>query len=601
MQKTVLILGATGRIGRHTEAAFSGAGWAVRKFNRSADDLRSAAAGADVIVNGWNPPYNRWQAELPGQTRALIDQGVLPWFTDSELRLRFWRPLSSATLALDHLLFGRSHALAHLHSLAWMAVLTGAAARLYRRWFARGAAAWCSAIFALSAVHAVPTVWLAARHTLVAAAFGALALLAWLRFREERVPRARALALAALLGSLMSSESGLGAAALVTSYELSSRGLRRGLYGASPVLFLSASYLLAYTLCGYGARASGLYVSPFDSPFDYAGAVLTRMPPLVVELFVGLPSLAAGLGGDPLRLVYASLALGACAAYTELWSRLGKRISQPAKKTLKWLTFGTLASLLGLVGAPVSGRVLPLPMLGAAAVIGNALWAALAAAQQPKPARHGAFALATRGGGRRWWFAVGALALLHLGLSPLLRVGLPFQFMKVNEEQRQVALRADVGECARGGSLYLLSGSDPSLALFGLSALRFYAPRKAGAERFRVLSMAPEPQVLTRLARRTLQLQVLGGPRQPSAFERLFRTERHPLEVGGNVDLPELSVRVEGASQGLFTRASFEFTPSPAGPPECFVVWRDRRLQPLPLPRVGHSVRIAHEPGPVGL
>ena len=71
MTNTVLILGPTGRIGRHADQAFTAAGWSVRRFRRD-QDLTHAARGADVIVNGWNPPYSQWQAQVPGLTDRVI-------------------------------------------------------------------------------------------------------------------------------------------------------------------------------------------------------------------------------------------------------------------------------------------------------------------------------------------------------------------------------------------------------------------------------------------------------------------------------------------------------------------------------------------------
>jgi nucleoside-diphosphate-sugar epimerase len=72
MQKTSLILGANGRFGRAAAEAFWNAGWRVRIFDRATDRLPDAARGADVIVNGWNPPYPRWAAELPALTEQVI-------------------------------------------------------------------------------------------------------------------------------------------------------------------------------------------------------------------------------------------------------------------------------------------------------------------------------------------------------------------------------------------------------------------------------------------------------------------------------------------------------------------------------------------------
>jgi len=65
MEQTVLILGANGRFGTNAANAFAAAGWKVRKFDRSHDQLERAAKGADVIVAAWNPPYQDWAKQVP--------------------------------------------------------------------------------------------------------------------------------------------------------------------------------------------------------------------------------------------------------------------------------------------------------------------------------------------------------------------------------------------------------------------------------------------------------------------------------------------------------------------------------------------------------
>ena len=73
MTGTVLILGASGKIGQHAATAFSNAGWAVRKFNRKTDNMSKSAMGADVIVNGLNPPnYHNWAEIIPAITKQVI-------------------------------------------------------------------------------------------------------------------------------------------------------------------------------------------------------------------------------------------------------------------------------------------------------------------------------------------------------------------------------------------------------------------------------------------------------------------------------------------------------------------------------------------------
>ena len=73
MSKTVLILGASGRFGRHASAAFKSRNWEVCEFDRTKDNLRTAAMGADVIVNAWNPAYPEWAAQVPKLTSQVID------------------------------------------------------------------------------------------------------------------------------------------------------------------------------------------------------------------------------------------------------------------------------------------------------------------------------------------------------------------------------------------------------------------------------------------------------------------------------------------------------------------------------------------------
>lgn len=73
MEKTALVLGASGRFGRNAAEQFRNAGWTVRTFDRSRDDLNAAAKGATVIVNAWNPLYPDWARMVPALHARVID------------------------------------------------------------------------------------------------------------------------------------------------------------------------------------------------------------------------------------------------------------------------------------------------------------------------------------------------------------------------------------------------------------------------------------------------------------------------------------------------------------------------------------------------
>jgi nucleoside-diphosphate-sugar epimerase len=75
MAKTALILGASGKIGRHFATAFANRGWEVRPYKRGTD-MNEAAKGCDVIFNGLNPPnYHNWAKLIPEITAQVIAAG----------------------------------------------------------------------------------------------------------------------------------------------------------------------------------------------------------------------------------------------------------------------------------------------------------------------------------------------------------------------------------------------------------------------------------------------------------------------------------------------------------------------------------------------
>lgn len=75
MARTALVLGASGGFGGQVAAALAAAGWTVRRWTRGTD-MTAAAMGADLIVNGLNPPaYHDWDRLIPAITAEVIAAG----------------------------------------------------------------------------------------------------------------------------------------------------------------------------------------------------------------------------------------------------------------------------------------------------------------------------------------------------------------------------------------------------------------------------------------------------------------------------------------------------------------------------------------------
>ena len=69
----VLILGASGRFGSNCATEFVNRGHVVKACDLSKDDLEKSVADAHFVINGWNPPYDKWKKDIPQFTNQVID------------------------------------------------------------------------------------------------------------------------------------------------------------------------------------------------------------------------------------------------------------------------------------------------------------------------------------------------------------------------------------------------------------------------------------------------------------------------------------------------------------------------------------------------
>lgn len=75
MAQTALVLGASGGFGGQVALALQAVGWTVRRYRRGTD-MGEAAKGADLIVNGLNPPaYHNWDKLIPEITTTVLAAG----------------------------------------------------------------------------------------------------------------------------------------------------------------------------------------------------------------------------------------------------------------------------------------------------------------------------------------------------------------------------------------------------------------------------------------------------------------------------------------------------------------------------------------------
>jgi hypothetical protein len=510
----------------------------------------------------------------PEGMRRIVQEGPYPWWTLPELKIAFWRPLSSALETLDYRLFGRNALGYHLHSVAWYLGVVALFGALLRRVVPGSLAVLALLLFAVDDAHLLPVGWISNRNALVSTALALVGLGLHLEWREAGKRWAPPLSLAALAVSLTAGESALGVFAYLLAYELSgARGtVAERLRAIAPAAVLAVAYLGVYKALGYGAYGSSMYLDPVGEPGRYLVAALGRVPALIGGL-VGVPVDLWGINAAS-RPALVGLGLAGLAVLAVLVRSAWSGLSEEERRHCRWLSSGAALSLLPVTASMPMGRLLFVPSLGASVLLAVVL-------------RH-AWRSRARGWRPRGVAVAGAvLALFHLVLAPLswpamsmmirqLGTGTAEMAQKVRGEldparlasQRVVVLDArDIGVLLYVPVMWALQGQE--------------VPRS-----WWPLSMVQESPIVTRTGPTSLALELpRGGHFLTTEAEQTLRSPEHMLVQGAQVKLEGMRVTVLAADAQGPTRLGFEFDVPLEDPSLVFLHWREgglRRLMPPP-------------------
>jgi hypothetical protein len=460
--------------------------------------------------------------------KVLVHRGILPWWTAPDYKLHFIRPLTSAVFVIDHFLFGK-HALGYqLTTLALLGLLWWVLYRLYTQLFEARAALFSTLVYAFAAAHAQAYAYVSARHVVIAALLVSLALLA----RERRW-----LAMLLLALGLASSEAALGGLVFLWCFELRRRNVAGGVsYFAYGIL-----YLVFYKWAGGGAQGASFYADPLREPVLFARAAALRVPMLLGD----------ALGSVPTDLHLPGFAALLLAGGAIVYQR-------PRSDALSWLVPGAIGALaVAASGAPVA-RMLVVPDIGIAALIGCAM-------AQPRPLAR-------------------PLMLLHFLLAPLLALYSIDTFRLREQQTREIARTAEIGDAE---AVFLIAASDPYVYLYSRGEM-------PGERRcWSVLSGAKSSHRLTRTAEDAITLEALDQPLLYNSFDALFRPPREPLLQGQATLQCEALITVTGLDRNLPRKLEIELPPRAR-----LLQWHEGRLRRFELPKVGESVVLQDEPGP---
>lgn len=503
--------------------------------------------------------------------------GALPWYAAHDFKATFWRPLSSLTLYLDHLLWPDQAVLAHLHSLLWMGALTLIVAAIYRRllplpWVAGLA----TLLFAIDDAHALPAGWVANRNALVAMVFSTLGFLYHLRWRQQRRPWAAAVACAALAAGLWSSELALATTALWGAYALfCERGaLRSRLLSLLPAATVAVTWRVLYVLSGHGTRGSELYTDPLQAPRAFLAALGPRMIALLQGQFTPIGAETAMFlqpaGKLTLTIVSGVLLLAGA------W--ILRRWLAQAPKALFWLS-AVLLAMLPLCAAFPHDRLLLPTSVAAFGLIAQLL----ADYRQRRP--------------RALWesrpLRIVAMVLIgvHLLLAPVLlpvKTALAGTF---GNTVRQAARSLSSLKPLQGRTLVFVTG--PGFFFTNWAPVIRYHLGLSVPQRVRVLATTTGDVRVTRSDPYTLLLQAKDSFAN-AALDRLLRPADRPFHPGEIYRVSDLTVRIEAVTaRGNARTIRCRFKTRLEDLPYRWAVWHGTGYQPFVLPPVGQKRSIA--------
>lgn len=528
--------------------------------------------------------------------------GPPDWWSGPELQVRFFRPLTSLTVAIDHELGSLA---GHVHGLLWFALLLVMAAVFLRRILPEREATIATFIYAMGQHHAATYTWISGR---TSALVGALSLMVLEAHGRSRDRGARWSPWGTLLYvcALCAGEGSLGVLAWLfavewmrSSDQQKSSPWRDRLAPLLSYALVTLAYFPLYVLGGYGTLGSAAYRNPITDPVSFAKAAPERVVMLVGDAFTGAPSDFHTITDGAYK---GSVALGVIVTIALIagYVRARSRVDETQRTKLDALLVAFFGAMAPGLGAPPGGRVIVLSALAS-----SSLLAMLFVRAQD------------RWRAERAWSSravVLAIGLFHFALAPLLRVVQPVVLRPVVRSHEQLAQRSQLApHCRRGDEVLLVSAPDPIAGLY--ANVTWAVVRPGERPMFRVLSAAPTDVELHRVDAATFELEAIGTEFLHHPLERLVLDPRFPVVMDRDYPLRRLGrlsplpgeanyramVRVVRMRDGhpSTIRVSFDRPLDQSG--VCLATGLAGAIRSIPMPAIGSRVRLPYAPGAMGL
>ncbi len=496
----------------------------------------------------------------PERNRLLMDYSLLPWWTYSELKYAFWRPVSELFHWLDHRFWPNHAWLMHLHNIVWYLGILLVVNRLYQRSLIPAASVVALAIYALDSSHGFTLSWIANRNGLICVLFGLLSLKLYMDWREQENTLGALGSLMCLILGLLSAEMGISIFGYFIAYALflDKRGPVKGLLATLPYFLVIVLWWAFYKVSGFGAaNADSYYVDPAEHPMVFATKLMERFPVLMAGQWGIVPAEIYGFSGITNWGYVAVCALFLLLCFIPIvligWKKPSIRF---------WFT-GMLFSVLPALTALPHDRLLMFTGVGAAAIMGDFL--ASLFVQKYRPA--GKLLKKTVVG------VAGLLFLFHLVISPLLLPLISYS-TKIWADfiPTGPTYFSDIDDIK---TKQLVIFGPPIASALAIGPMRFHR-QDPMPERLWTITSQPDPLTFERISPTTLKVSnPLGFMREQT--EKAFRdTQKHPLQEGEQTQLSGLTISIHDLNaDGIPTTLTLKFDHELSDDKLVFLQWSE--------------------------
>ncbi|MBN2802355.1 MAG: hypothetical protein JXR91_04600 [Deltaproteobacteria bacterium] len=497
----------------------------------------------------------------------------VPWWTDDNFKVLFFRPLSSLSLHLDYTLSPHNALPGHLQSVAWLLILLLGAFSIFDRLLDKLSMRWALPIFSLGLFTTWAAGWISARHALMGGAFSIWSIALFLNGIEKKRPIFTIYSLGLFALGLLSSEAALAVVPAALLLPLiyknnSDNTIRESLAKGLAHVLIGGIYLAFYKLGGYGACGSDLYLDPLSSPAEYLTALPSKMLALFASFTLGLPAMMRIMPElEPVVVIGGLFSVALLAGL--FWLRRNQ-LSSNEQRRIKVLWIAVPLSMLPEMSGMVEGR---------GALLGGVLFCVLAATLL-----NGAF---YRAGQQKRVIKLLAVILFAglLVFSPLSRIAASLFIYMGASNLTRVGENALIG-CSAKQDVYQINADSLMAVMYPFATSRYQG---RVFNNWYQMGQAPRDLKLTRTSKDTLRLEAPNGVLE--SYLWLFREKNSILKTKTKLINGSLRVTIVKEKNNIPTIVDFRIKEL-LDESICLVKTDGFLLKKQEIPQVGTSVII---------